>query len=96
MAEVDHRFHTTLCAAAGNAWLTRLYEQLADQSRLMQSLDEIAHADADVRELAMRHEPIVDAIETGDPDAAEQILVAHLNLAERLFLQEVPDLVDES
>jgi DNA-binding GntR family transcriptional regulator len=94
MAEVDHRFHTTLCEATGNTWLIRLYAQIADQSRLMQSLDAIAHAEADVRELAMRHQPIVDAVASGDVDLAERAVVDHIDLSERLFLNEVPDLAD--
>jgi DNA-binding GntR family transcriptional regulator len=95
MAEVDHRFHTTLCEATGNTWLTRLYAQIADQSRLMQSLDAIAHAEADAHELAWRHQPIVDAVGSGDADAAAEAVLAHIDLSERLFLNEVPDLADE-
>ncbi len=95
MAEVDHRFHTTLCDLTGNAWLIRLYQQLADQSRLMQTLDSVAHADSDKRQLVMLHEPIVTAIATGDPDQAEQAVVAHIDLSERLFLDEVPDVAED-
>jgi DNA-binding GntR family transcriptional regulator len=95
MAEVDHRFHLTLCELTGNSWLSRLYGQLSDQSRLMQALDTFAHLDADARELVMRHEPIVDAIASGDPKVAEREVVAHIDLSERLFLSEVPDLADE-
>jgi DNA-binding GntR family transcriptional regulator len=94
-AEVDHRFHTTLCDLTGNTWLIRLYQQLADQSRLMQALDSVAHADSDKRELVMRHEPIVTAIATGDPGRAEQAVVAHIDLSERLFLDEVPDVAED-
>jgi DNA-binding GntR family transcriptional regulator len=95
MADADHRFHQTLCELTGNAWLVRLYAQIADQNRLMQALDTAAHLDADQRELVMRHQPIVDAIASGDPDVAERETVAHIDLSERLFLSEVPDLADE-
>lgn len=96
MAEIDHRFHMTLCDLTGNSWLVRLYEQLADQSLMMQALDSVAHAQADTRELAMRHAPIVDAIATGAPDEAERAIVEHIDLSERLFLNEVPDIFRES
>jgi DNA-binding GntR family transcriptional regulator len=95
MAEADHRFHLTLCNLTGNAWLVRLYDQLADQSRLMQALDTFAHPQADEHELTMRHAPIVDAIATGDPEAAERAVTAHIDLSERLFLSEVPDVADD-
>lgn len=94
MADADHRFHLKLCELTDNTWLIRLYGQLADQSRLMQALDTFAHADVDSRELVMRHEPIVGAIATGDPAAAERAAIAHIDLSERLFLSEVPDLAD--
>jgi DNA-binding GntR family transcriptional regulator len=94
MAQVDHRFHITLCELTGNSWLVRLYEQLADQSRMMQALDSVAHADSDKRDLVMRHEPIVEAIESGNPKAAERAVVAHIDLSQRLFLEEVADAGD--
>jgi DNA-binding GntR family transcriptional regulator len=95
MAEADHRFHLMICELTGNAWLIRLYAQLADQSRLMQALDTFAHPLADERELVMRHAPIVEAIATGSGDRAEAALTAHIDLSERLFLSEVPDVLDE-
>jgi GntR family transcriptional regulator, gluconate operon transcriptional repressor len=94
MAQVDHRFHVTLCELTGNSWLVRLYEQLADQSRMMQALDSVAHAESDKRDLVMRHEPIVEAIESGNPKAAERAVVAHIDLSQRLFLEEVADAGD--
>lgn len=94
MADADHRFHLTLCELTGNSWLIRLYAQIADQSRLMQALDTFAHANVDTRDLVMRHQPIVDAVASGDARAAEQAVNAHIDLSERLFLSEVPDLAD--
>jgi len=95
MADADHRFHLALCELTGNAWLANLYAQIADQSRLMQTLDVEAHLDADESELAYRHAPIVDAIESRDPDAAEAAVLAHVDLSERLFLSEVPIVAED-
>jgi DNA-binding FadR family transcriptional regulator len=61
----------------------------------MQALDTFAHPQADEHELTMRHAPIVEAIATGDGDVAERAVIAHIDLSERLFLSEVPDLLDE-
>jgi DNA-binding GntR family transcriptional regulator len=95
VAEIDHLFHVTLCALTGNEWLLRLYEQLADQSRLMQALDSVFHAQAERGERVKLHEPIVEAIASGDPDCAEAAVIAHIDYSERLFLDEVPDIADE-
>jgi len=94
-ADADHRFHLALCELTGNAWLANLYAQISDQSRLIQALDVAAHPDAPESELAYRHAPIVDAIETGDPDEAEAAVLAHIDLSERLFLSEVPIATEE-
>jgi GntR family transcriptional regulator of gluconate operon len=94
MADADHRFHVALCERTGNLWLANLYGQIADQSRLMQTLDVRAHLDSHDHDLVYRHAPIVDAIATGDPDAAESAVLAHIDLSERLFLSEVPAVVD--
>lgn len=87
-AKNDHRFHTTLCELTENTWLVRLYTQLADQSLMMQALDSAAHRPASGAEFVALHMPIVDAIATGDPDTACGAIVAHIDLSERLFLEE--------
>jgi GntR family transcriptional regulator of gluconate operon len=87
-AEVDHRFHVTLCELADNAWLIRLYAQIADQSRLMQALDSFAHPSAD-DDLATPHQAIVDAILSANPKFAEQAVVVHIDLAEEYFLAAI-------
>jgi len=94
MAETDQRFHLSLCEMAGNNWLLRLYGQLSDQTRLMQTIDQLAHEGQDHLANIALHEPIVDAIASGDPVRAEQAILAHIDLSERLFLDEVPDLAD--
>jgi GntR family transcriptional regulator of gluconate operon len=86
-AEADHRFHVTLCELADNAWLIRLYAQIADQSRLIQALDSFAHPSAD--DLATPHQAIVDAILSANPKFAEQAVVAHIDLAEEYFLAAI-------
>ena len=93
-ADVDHRFHVALCELTGNEWLIRLYAQIADQSRLMQTLDSTAHLQPDGYELVAMHQPIVDALESRDEGAAEKAVVAHIDLSERLFVSEVPAVAD--
>jgi DNA-binding GntR family transcriptional regulator len=95
MAEADYRFHLTLCKLTGNAWLIRLYDQLADQIQLMQTVDASAHASSETIDLMMTHGAIVEAIASRDPDAAELAAVTHIDLSEGLFFSEVPDIPDE-
>lgn len=94
VAETDQRFHLALCEMAGNDWLLRLYGQLSDQTRLMQTIDQLAHAGQDPRVAIALHEPIVLAIASGDPAQAERAILEHIDLSERLFLDDVADLDD--
>jgi DNA-binding GntR family transcriptional regulator len=94
MAEADIAYHQTLCALAGNAWLDRLYGVIADQMRLLLTVNNVAHPPVDVNELADIHRPITDAIADGDPEAAVAAVIEHLDVAEQLFLAEVsPELL---
>jgi len=94
MAEADARFHLALCEMSGNDWLVRLYGHLSDQTRLMQTIDQLAHVGQDPRMSTVLHESIVTALESGNPDRAEQAIREHIDLSERLFLAEVPNLED--
>jgi DNA-binding GntR family transcriptional regulator len=93
MADADHRFHLTLCELTDNRWLVRLYEQIADQSRLMQTLDAFAHAHSNVGDPRLLHTPIVEAIASGDPRIAEEAILRHIDTSEQLFLTEVPEVL---
>jgi GntR family transcriptional regulator of gluconate operon len=91
-ADADHRFHSMLCEVTENTWLIRLYEQIADQSRLIQALDSFAHRRLTTYDLAPVHRPIVDAIATAEPYAAERAILEHIDVAERLFVADLPEI----
>lgn len=92
MAEADAQFHITLCEMAENDWLVRLYGHLSDQTRLMQTVDHLAHKSQDPHMSTILHEPIAAALETGDPDQAERAVREHIDLSEKLFLADVSGL----
>jgi DNA-binding GntR family transcriptional regulator len=89
MADADHEFHVALCELTGNSWLIRLYAQIADQSRLMQALDVLADDALDGKDFRLLHDPIVDAIGSGSPEAAQDAVLTHIDLSEQLFLGRV-------
>ena len=94
MALVDQDFHRRLCDLAGNAWLSRLYGQIADQMRVILQVNTAAHELTDFDELAVIHIPIVESLESGDPAVAERAVVDHLDEAERLFFAEASSLIE--
>jgi DNA-binding GntR family transcriptional regulator len=96
LASIDQHFHTRLCEHAGNTWLDRLYALIADQMRLILTVNNVAHPLDDVNEMAEIHRPIVRAIAAREPAAALAAVLEHLDTAERLFLDEASGVIDRA
>jgi DNA-binding GntR family transcriptional regulator len=93
-AAIDAEFHMKLCELAGNPWLDRLSGMIADQNRLIQTLNNLVHPPRGVDEMREIHLPIVEAIASGDPDRAASAVIAHIDEAERQFLAEADGILD--
>jgi DNA-binding GntR family transcriptional regulator len=74
LAHID--FHRAIGEASGYGRLVDFLDQLAAQSLALQSYAMLAAED--LMALAVAHEGIVEAIASGDPDRAEQRIVAHV------------------
>ena len=75
--ELDAALHQTLAEIAGNAEIIRVLETQRD--KLARVMSAILQRDPEwLQSTTGEHEAIVDAIERGDPAAAERELVAHL------------------
>lgn len=81
-AEADFSFHHAIVNASGNARLLRLYDDAAAELRLILSL--VGSVDTG-RAIARSHEPLIDAIASGDPVLAADRMEDHI----RLFWDEV-------
>lgn len=79
-ADADREFHRTLVEAAGNAILTRLYDSLRDRQRRMGTAS-IVRDPSLVTRFLDEHRLLAAAVRDRDPDAAERVLVAHLEAA---------------
>lgn len=77
--DVDLRFHELICELSGNSMLLTMWRQLHDLTRVA------VLGDSDGRNEALmkraHHEPIVKALRTGDPDAAKDAIVKHMEAA---------------
>ena len=74
----DDQFHTTVCAAADNSWLTSMVARINEsfpRSFSAQALSgDERHREANVRE----HDEIIAALEAGDPERARAAMQAHI------------------
>jgi DNA-binding GntR family transcriptional regulator len=71
--EEDYRFHRLICEIAGNNRMLRLFDDLASELRMVIGL--IGRVYDDPHEIARTHEPVLAAIEAGDPER----IVAHVD-----------------
>lgn len=85
--EANRLFHLGLVALGGNRRLTSMYEMLMNQMQLLMSVN-LSRESADDREIGVRrHEELLAAIESGDPQLALVALEAH---GEQRFLRSDP------
>lgn len=75
--EQDRSFHRAMVERAGNPVMTDFYETLRDRQVRM-GLSAIAHHEGRAQQVLEEHAAIVDALASGDPEAANAALVAHL------------------
>ncbi len=76
LVEAELVFHETLWRMADNPYVEKIAGLLFDHMRLALTADNGSYGN--LLDVALEHEPLVDAIETGDPDKASQALRHHI------------------
>ena len=82
---MDLEFHEQIRAAGRNERLTRSLDQLSDQIAL--AIRANAARPWSVEQALQEHRAIVDALDAGDPDAAEAAARAHIRRVRETMLQ---------
>lgn len=77
MVEIDLEFHRVLCASTGNSTLLRTWEALAGSIRMSIMFSGADNALSNMS--VARHQMLIDAIATGDPETARRAVVEHMN-----------------
>ena len=76
LAAAELRFHAALWSMARNPFIDLVAGLLADQMLLALAVDNAAYGD--LEDVAREHEPVVEALATGDPDHAASVLRDHI------------------
>ncbi|WP_198539316.1 GntR family transcriptional regulator [Streptomyces graminilatus] len=87
-AVTDRCFHAEIVRSGGNEILSRLYDQLRDRQLRMGVAVMHAHPDRITKTLA-EHQEILDALRSGDPEAAVAIVHRHVSWFSNLARGEV-------
>ena len=72
---LDLAFHEQLCALTGNSRLQDVFVRYVPVIQTLLTYDHLVYSPID--ETAGQHRTILDAIESGDPEAASRAVVAH-------------------
>jgi len=88
MVEADLAFHRLLCELTGNATLVRAWETLTGPIRV--AILFAGPATALTNMSAARHQQLIDAIGSGNPDTAHTAFDAHMSHAARTLLTSPP------
>ncbi|WP_445524702.1 GntR family transcriptional regulator [Streptomyces cyslabdanicus] len=87
-AVTDRCFHAEIVRSGGNEILSRLYDQLRDRQLRMGVAVMHSHPDRLAKTLA-EHEQILDALRSGDAEAAVDVVHRHVNWFSHLARGEV-------
>jgi DNA-binding GntR family transcriptional regulator len=74
--EIDLDFHHELCRLSGNQTLLSMWSTLKDLLRMTVTSVHVEQADALMSRT--NHQPIVDALRAGDPEAARLVIAHHM------------------
>ena len=77
VVETDMAFHERICTWADHPTLLRVWELLYTQMERFLVMYDVAHF-ADLTQVAVNHEPVLEAIRRGDPDEAARVMHAHV------------------
>ncbi|GGS87068.1 GntR family transcriptional regulator [Streptomyces chromofuscus] len=87
-AVTDRCFHAEIVRSGGNEILSRLYDQLRDRQLRMGVAVMHSHPDRIAKTLA-EHQEILEALRSGDPDAAVDVVHRHIGWFSHLARGEV-------
>lgn len=76
LVEIEFEFHRLLCDLASNPYITRINTMLDAQVRMALTIDN-AHYD-NLNDAADEHEPILEAIQSGNANKAADLIEAHI------------------
>ena len=85
--EHDVRFHRLIVEASGNRTLLEVWTSLGIEARTIMTL---LKTGLDPAELAEMHQPILDALRSGDPDLAGRTVRSHVESFRDLLLEGAP------
>lgn len=84
----DIAFHLQLAACSGNTVLAGVLTNI--QSLLQAWTSRVIHAAGETRSSLAMHEPILTALENGDPEAARRAMTLHMDRAIRRLRESMP------
>ena len=89
----DIAFHLQVAACSGNTVLAGVLTNI--QSLLQAWATRVIHAAGETHTSLAMHQPILDALENGDPEAARRAMTLHMDRAIRRLRESLPQPADQ-
>lgn len=90
LVDLEMAFHQTLARSSGNKRLIRMHDDLSAQIKMLIATAEIRlRLYDDLAEIAELHVPILDALRSGDADAAKREAEEHVRRAGERLIQRM-------
>ncbi len=88
LLEVDRHFHMGIISILDNPFISEMAEKIYDQLMRTWFLSFSRRTNEEIRETVREHLAIVDALEAGQPEAAEREVLRHLESYRRKVMQQ--------
>jgi DNA-binding GntR family transcriptional regulator len=93
VAQLDMQFHEVLCSKADHELLLESLSNLRTQTLRLIILTEVLRSD--LEDEARMHQPILDALRSGDADRMEESIKQHITTAGELLVQKLSEESEE-
>lgn len=93
IAQLDMKFHEVLCSKADHELLLESLSNLRTQTLRLIILTEVLRSD--LEDEARTHQPVLDALRSGDPGFMEESIKQHITTAGELLVQRLSESSEE-
>lgn len=87
VVDAEVRFHETLCRLSGNSYADAVFQSLKGPIHMAMGLDDRNYVSLD--EIVEEHRPVVEALRSGDEDAAVTVITEHITSSVAVVIERM-------
>lgn len=87
VVDAEVRFHETLCRLSGNSYADAVFQSLKGPIHMAMGMDDRNYVSLD--EIVEEHEPVVNALQAGDENAAVTVITEHITSSVAVVIERM-------